>query len=805
MTAGPSLRPLVGYLQQLAVTSAQDQASDRQLLEHFARDGNEDAFRTLVYRHGSLVLGVCRRALPCLEDAEDCFQAAFLLLARKANAIRWQESVAGWLHDVATRLAAELRVREARRRRRERQAAERADEERPRISEVGAAIDEELQRLPLRCRAPLLLCYLQERTHDEAATQLGLSLRTLERRLRTGRALLRDRLVRRGLTVSAALLAWQMTQETIAAVPLDLGVSISQAAAAFGKGIVSAMVPFRAQALARQVLRGWFWARVRMVAAVLTATGLLVLGGSAWIPASTNDGPSPEAQAPAAPAEPAPPIALQEAGTAMAVQEGLRWLVHQQMPAGGWKLDAATPNDVAATAFGLLPLLGAGADLPAGKRFEPHDASVKRGLKALASMQKEDGSFPGGMYAHGLATAALCEGYRLTGDAALKQPAQRAIDTIVRAQHTGGGWRYAPGQEGDTSVTGWQVLALDRGRAAGLDVPKATLRQASAFLDSVSFDDGAGYGYVASGSGSLAMTASGLHSRFVLGWAPRQEAALKGAARLSAMPPSPTLANCYYYYFATQAMRRIGGAQWDFWESRMARLLMDRQAQTGEDRGSWPTTGDAHAAAGGRLMATSLALLALEPCGQLTAPAGKKADRFKDWDGLQRQDREAAADWDALLSRDLAIVRGAVDRLAASPAHVVPFFRELLGPPPVPDAKRLDRLIHDLDNDDFDIRLSAFVELQKLGEPAAPALRRALKTARSLETRRRLEQLIDQLDSPTSSRRLRQLRAIQILELCGTPQARALLEAMVREQPETPLAQAAREALDRQMHRRQNP
>src|SRR5258707_11212135 len=123
MTARSALRPIISHLRQLASRTAQGDASDRQLLECFARERDEEAFRAVVRRHAALVLGVCRRALRNRQDAEDCFQATFMVLARKAGAVRWQESVAGWLHEVATRLAAEIRVRDARRRRRERTAA----------------------------------------------------------------------------------------------------------------------------------------------------------------------------------------------------------------------------------------------------------------------------------------------------------------------------------------------------------------------------------------------------------------------------------------------------------------------------------------------------------------------------------------------------------------------------------------------------------------------------------------------------------------------------------------------------------
>src|SRR5947209_6500564 len=129
MSAQPSLHPLVGYVQHLAGQAAHAGASDAQLLDRFARQRDQDAFAALVRRHGPLVLGVCRRALRHRQDAEDCFQATFLVLARKAGTVRWRDSVAGWLYQVATRLAAEVRVRDARRRRREQEAALRRAED----------------------------------------------------------------------------------------------------------------------------------------------------------------------------------------------------------------------------------------------------------------------------------------------------------------------------------------------------------------------------------------------------------------------------------------------------------------------------------------------------------------------------------------------------------------------------------------------------------------------------------------------------------------------------------------------------
>src|SRR5439155_18503941 len=131
----------------------------------------------------------------------------------------------------------------------------------------------------------------------------------------------------------------------------------------------------------------------------------------------------------------------------------------------------------------------------AANRPGPHADAIRRGLKFLVERQKEDGGFEAGMYAHAIVATALCDGYRVTGDAKLKKPAQKAIDYIVDAQHVGGGWRYSPRQVGDTSVTSWHVLALTQGKRAGLKIPAEAFQKASTYFDSVASDEGARYGY----------------------------------------------------------------------------------------------------------------------------------------------------------------------------------------------------------------------------------------------------------------------------------------------------------------------
>jgi RNA polymerase sigma factor (sigma-70 family) len=204
-TSPPAL--ILRRLRELAVAPT-DAASDRDLLERFTRGRDEDAFAALLRRHGPMVWRVCRRVVRCSGDAEDAFQATFLRLARHAGSIRARESAAGWLYSVAGNVARKLRDAAARRTRLERLAPPRAGVD-P-LTDVSArelldTLDHELNRLPEKYRAPLVLCYLEGIAREEAARQLGCPLGTLKGRLERGKELLRLALERRGLSLSVAL------------------------------------------------------------------------------------------------------------------------------------------------------------------------------------------------------------------------------------------------------------------------------------------------------------------------------------------------------------------------------------------------------------------------------------------------------------------------------------------------------------------------------------------------------------------------------------------------------------------------
>jgi hypothetical protein len=343
-----------------------------------------------------------------------------------------------------------------------------------------------------------------------------------------------------------------------------------------------------------------------------------------------------------------------------AVQLGLQWLAAQQQADGRWPIGnnvippgidvgLAPIDDTTTTALALLPFLARGETHKGSEDINTYTKQVERGILYLLAKQKPNGHLAtsnGGMYTHALATMALCEDLSMTNDPMLRAPCQKAVDYLLKAQNTAGGWRYHPGMQGDLSVTSWNLMALKSAQMAGLQIPRDTLERAAGFLKSLERPDH-GYYYQrpehysapeghTQPIGSV-MTAIGVVCRQYLqgqstgGVAtkdPRSANMMRGVDILMKnMPqimdkppihhnvPRPRYINYYYWYYGTYAMLGVGGEEWKQWNPKVRDLLVSLQNQGDKDpahKGSWDPEGAQLLEMVGRNGCTSLALLTLE-------------------------------------------------------------------------------------------------------------------------------------------------------------------------------------------------
>ena len=279
--------PLLAHLHRFLDPSAADLGSDAHLLQRFVAHRDQAAFAALVARHGPMVLRVCRRILGDAHAAEDACQAAFLVLAHKASHIRHPDTLAAWLHGVAYRLALKARVAEGRRRHIETQRLQVAPSPSTPdpLAEVSARellaiLDAELQRFPEKYRLPLILCCLEGRSQPEAARLLGWTAGSLKGRLERGRAKLHQRLLRRGVTLPAALLALEATRDAASArLPALLSAAILRAASTTETaGQISTAV----MALAEEGMRGLVAGKLKLMSILVLMVGVAAGGLGAF-------------------------------------------------------------------------------------------------------------------------------------------------------------------------------------------------------------------------------------------------------------------------------------------------------------------------------------------------------------------------------------------------------------------------------------------------------------------------------------------------------------------------------------------
>jgi RNA polymerase sigma factor (sigma-70 family) len=272
------LSGLVDWLRRLSAAGAEADTADGQLVHRFVAHRDGTAFEALVRRHGPLVWGVCRRMLSQATDAEDAFQATFLVLARKAGSITKGASVRSWLYGTALRVAGRVRSQTGRHQAREQPLpdAVAAPTSAAEGRELRQVLDEEIGRLPAHERLPVILCYLEGKTQEETAQELGCPRGTVGARLSRALKRLRRRLAGRGVALSTAALAAALTPQEAPALPAPLIRSTVEA----GIAAAGSAIPLRVLALAEGVIQTMNMSQRRIVTTVLL-TAVLIGGGAA--------------------------------------------------------------------------------------------------------------------------------------------------------------------------------------------------------------------------------------------------------------------------------------------------------------------------------------------------------------------------------------------------------------------------------------------------------------------------------------------------------------------------------------------
>jgi RNA polymerase sigma factor (sigma-70 family) len=792
------LNKFLTHLRNVMVLQDGRNLSDAELVRRYVQERDEAAFELLVRKHGPMVLGVCRRILRNPHDAEDAFQATWLVLVRKAATLRSPGTVGNWLYGVAYRTALEARKLAAKRRNKEAKVTLSSETAPDAWDKLRPVLDHELERLPDKYRAVVVLCDLEGKTRKEAARLLGLPEGTVTSRLATGRRTLARRLSRHRLAITAMSLATLLSRNALAGVPTSLVSCSVRAARLVAAGQAAGQISAPVIALTEGVLRTMLLTKLKITTtwaflAVLIAGGIGVSVHRTWAACAVEaNGPAVVQAKPERgkerlvtdPANAAKPHVMEQPLRAGPP----RVLVKYKSPVTclGWSPDgrwvAASTQDgtihVTEAAAGKeirsFPIQGAATALafsPDGKRLALSQPGQPSGIWIVdTGKEQPNAGRAGGNFAPAAQVAFTPDG---------QSAVSVAVGQIVRAGATGGsGMMGTPGGS-------CAAIAAD-GTACGWCDAKGMLRifqPDNPILRPVNMIPvGSARCIAIAPGGKLLAVGASDNSIQLWDWTvSKKTLALPGlekpASKLSFSADGRTLAALTADGLTIQVWDPIRGSP---------RCTINHVSSGAE----W---------------------LALSPDGKMLATTSKGGKEIFLWKvtarlmtpsgaPLQLTEREFTSLWGELGSPDAGKGDVAWRKLAAAGDNSIPFLRQRIRTIAVPSAelKPIEKLVSELDSAQFTIREQAMKKLLATGELAIVPLQRHLEKGLSVEASRRVQQVLDKLGQPVlTPDRVLALQAIELLEALQTAKAVALLEETVRDALVPQIRSEARQALQR--------
>jgi RNA polymerase sigma factor (sigma-70 family) len=836
------LQTIVQKVRHLAAAHHAKGLTDADLLRAFLATDDQPAFAELMRRHAPMVLSVCRRVLHHAQDAEDAFQATFILLAQRAGSLRKADALASWLHGVAHHMATKAQRAAFRRRTHENRSTP-APPPDPAWSaawrEVQAILDEEIERLPEIYRQPFILCCLENRSCAEVARQLGHREGTVWSRLARARQKLQASLSKRGVSLAAGGLAAALkTAAAPAAVPPALAAATLRASILLSAGAAPAGIfAPKAVLLAEAALKGIFLMKLKQTVAVILVVGALGAAGVHW---GTGLSASPAASETGVATTKSTPAAVRKAeGTAPSVAEPGR----HATPARAEAKPPGGPQPRARPAKGEAPKAKEGRE-PADSEATP--AAIR--LQHSSSVTSLAFTPNGKSLVTGCADRFLRVWDLANGKESLRVEGGR--DGVIAVAVSQNGSRFVSASKGDGTL---RMIDAASGKQFWQSRTRGDVKAIALSLDEkvlISGDESGGVyvwhaptgmetrlfkGHTA-GITSVAITpdnkliVSAGKDGIICLWEAetgkllaRLAAGNEAIETVALAPDGKTLAFAgkdkmvhVWDIAANKEQHQLAGhlervrtlaftpdgrmllsggddralILWDPAEGRKARRAVRHRGPV--QAVVFSPDGKYVASAGDEGLAIVSTLAGLR-AAQLK-PVDLSADQLKAlWDDLKRDDPKGFE---------------ATDTLIAGAKHAVPFLGETVkpaGPPKVPE--KLAQWIKDLDSDEFAVRQKATEELQKAGKLAEKPLRDALRGTPSLEARTRMTQLLEKLGGrtpPTPDER-RSARVIDVLEEIATPEARAVLEKLAQGDARAEQTQLAKAALDRLSKRSEKP